>query len=136
MGIAVFLLHFHCQHHHFSLKPIPKKKKKSRNKLFKQNNTHKKSLQISSIKLKGSMKNQALGFSKINIDKMCRLVLGWEVGDRHWVKGSIKINTAGLRRWEIGADQCHYTSEDQHRSVPPLHQLSSILAGFEFVLGK
>ena len=35
-----------------------------------------KSLQISLIKLKGSMKNQALGFSKININKMWRSALG------------------------------------------------------------
>ena len=43
------------------------------------------------------MKNQALGFSKINIDKLWRSALGWEGG------GSVSINTATRQRWEIGA---------------------------------
>ena len=55
-----------------------------------------KSLQISLIKLKGSKKNQALGFSKINIDKMWRSALGWEGGRL------APINTATPWRWEIG----------------------------------
>ena len=37
-----------------------------------------------------------------------------KVGDWRLVKGSIKINIAGLRRWEIDADQRHYTLKDQH----------------------
>ena len=53
-------------------------------------------LQISLIKLKGSKKNQALGFSKINIDKMWRSALGWKGGRL------APINTATRWRWEIG----------------------------------
>ena len=42
-------------------------------------------------------KNQALGFSKINIDKTWRSALGWEGGR------SVSINAATCRRWEISA---------------------------------
>ena len=66
------------------------------------------------------MKNQALGFSKINTDKTWRSALGWEGGR------SAPINATTRQRINI----------NQHRHYTDQHWSSSILAGFGFVLGE